>query len=131
MDMAHAVHPCYSSKHEENHAPAMHKGVVIKTNQNQRYATNAQTAFAFREVARRLDIPTQDFVVRNDSACGSTIGPILASNTGMRTIDIGIPQLSMHSVREMCGIDDVSSCRQLTAGFFNLYREIDDSLQVD
>jgi aspartyl aminopeptidase len=86
----------------------MHSGVVIKSNANIRYATTMATAFLLREIARRNNIPVQEFVVRNDSPCGSTIGPIISGGTGIRTVDIGNPQLSMHSIREMCGIADVT-----------------------
>jgi aspartyl aminopeptidase len=106
-DMAHALHPNYQDKHEPQHGPAFHKGIVIKHNANQRYATNSITASAFRECAKSRGIPCQEFVVRSDMGCGSTIGPIVASRAGMRTVDVGIPQWSMHSVREMCGCDDV------------------------
>jgi len=106
-DMAHALHPNYQDRHEPQHGPAFHKGIVIKHNANQRYATNSITASAFRECAKRRGIPCQEFVVRSDMGCGSTIGPIVASRAGMRTVDVGIPQWSMHSVREMCGCDDV------------------------
>eukprot|EP00897_Mesotaenium_endlicherianum_P001185 jgi/Mesen1/11067/ME000099S10511 len=130
-DMAHCLHPNYQDKHEESHQPKMHGGLVIKTNANQRYATNAVTAFLFREIAARHNIPTQEFVVRNDVPCGSTIGPILASGVGIRTVDVGAPQLSMHSVREMCGVDDVAhACRHLTA-FFRDFAQLDAQLDVD
>jgi aspartyl aminopeptidase len=85
----------------------MNKGVVMKTNSNQRYTTNSVTGFIVREIARKSGItPVQEFVVRNDCPCGSTIGPILSSNTGIRTVDAGMPQLSMHSCREVMGIVD-------------------------
>jgi aspartyl aminopeptidase len=129
-DMAHGIHPNYSEKHEENHRPAIHGGLVIKQNANQRYATNCITSFFLMQVAEKHGIPLQKFVVRNDSACGSTIGPILASQCGMRTIDVGIPQLAMHSVREMCGVDDVLSSYELFKAFFMEYESVNGSLDA-
>eukprot|EP00913_Durusdinium_trenchii_P017240 g16210.t1 len=73
-DCAHGLHPNYAAKHQAEHRPSFHKGIVIKTNANQRYATTPLTAALFREVCKRSDVPVQDFVVRNDSPCGSTIG---------------------------------------------------------
>jgi aspartyl aminopeptidase len=99
VDQAHAIHPNYSSKHDSTHAPQMNAGVVIKSNCNQRYTTNGVTGFFVRELARGAGLPIQEFVVRNDCPCGSTIGPIISANTGIRTVDIGMPQLSMHSCR--------------------------------
>lgn len=107
VDQAHAVHPNYSSKHERNHQPKMNDGMVIKRNSNQRYATTAITAYVVREIARRAGLPpVQEFVVRNDSACGSTIGPIISTATGIRAIDLGCAQMSMHSIRESMGSSD-------------------------
>jgi aspartyl aminopeptidase len=106
IDQAHAIHPNYSSKHEAAHAPQLNAGVVIKTNSNQRYATNGITAFVVRELGRLAGIPIQEFVVRNDCSCGSTIGPTVSALTGIRTVDAGMPQLSMHSCREVMGIVD-------------------------
>lgn len=130
-DMAHCLHPNYLDKHEENHQPKMHKGLVIKHNANQRYATNAVTSFIFRHIATKYNLPVQDFVVRNDMACGSTIGPILASGVGIRTVDVGAPQLSMHSIREMCGVDDVGYSYQHFKAFFHEFSQIDSQVSVD
>ena len=124
-DMAHALHPNYMDKHDQNHQPKMHKGVVVKHNANQRYATTAVTATLFRECAAAENIPTQDFVVRNDMGCGSTIGPILSTNLGIRTVDVGVPQLSMHSIREMCGTEDIDICAKHFTAFFDHFAEID------
>jgi len=76
VDMAHAVHPNYAAKHDKAHTPSMNGGVVIKTNANQRYATGGLTGFLARELGRRAGVPMQEFSVRNDCPCGSTIGPM-------------------------------------------------------
>lgn len=130
-DMAHGVHPNFSDKHEEHHRPELQKGLVIKHNANQRYATNSVTAFLFKEVADIHKLPVQEFVVRNDMGCGSTIGPILASGVGIRTVDCGIPQLSMHSVREICGKEDVDICYRHFKAYFQSFSDIDKRLSVD
>lgn len=127
-DGAHAVHPNFASKHEKQHCPHMGKGTVIKTNDNQRYATNAITGFIVREVARKTGTMVQEFVVKNNCPCGSTIGPIIAANTGIRTVDIGVPQLSMHSIRETCCTYDVYDNTQLLTGFFKHAIAIDESI---
>lgn len=130
-DMAHALHPNYMDKHEENHQPKLHGGLVIKHNANQRYATNSITSFIFREIAMKHNLPIQDFVVRNDMPCGSTIGPILASGTGIRTVDVGAPQLSMHSIREMCAVDDVKHSYEHFKAFFLEFSHLDSKIVVD
>eukprot|EP01041_Mallomonas_annulata_P006733 gene6733-13631_t len=106
-DMAHALHPNYTSKHDPVLAPLMNKGLVLKHNCNQCYATNVVSAVLFREFAKIAGVNTQEFSVRSDARCGSTIGPILATLSGICTVDCGSPQLSMHSIREMMGAEDV------------------------
>ncbi|XP_020580798.1 probable aspartyl aminopeptidase [Phalaenopsis equestris] len=130
-DMAHGVHPNFLDKYEEHHRPELQKGLVIKHNANQRYATSSVTAFLFKEVAKIYKIPVQEFVVRNDMGCGSTIGPILASGVGIRTVDCGIPQLSMHSVREICGKEDVDTAYRHFMAFFRSFSTIDRKLSID
>jgi aspartyl aminopeptidase len=118
-DNAHAIHPNYPDRHDAEHGPILNRGPVIKTNANQRYATNSETSAVFRQLCEQHDVPVQDFVVRTDMACGSTIGPITASTLGIRTLDIGVPTFGMHSIREMAGSRDAAMlCRVLTA-FYN------------
>ncbi|PVV04512.1 hypothetical protein BB560_000988 [Smittium megazygosporum] len=127
-DMAHAIHPNYSEKHEDNHSPQMNAGIVIKINANQRYATTSATSALFKKIAANHNIPVQEFVVRNDSPCGSTIGPLISSNLGIRTIDVGNPMLSMHSVRETMGTDDVQHSIQLFEAFLTEFSELDRNI---
>jgi aspartyl aminopeptidase len=105
-DNAHAIHPNYPSKHDASHAPHINKGVVIKINANQRYATNTLSMAKFLRVAQELEIGVQKFVTRSDMGCGSTIGPITATRLGIETIDVGLPTYAMHSIREIAGSDD-------------------------
>ncbi len=105
-DNAHAVHPNYTDRHDPDHRPMVNAGPAIKINSNQRYATSSHTAAMFREACETAGVPHQAFVSRNTMPCGSTIGPITATRLGIATVDVGIPQLSMHSARELCGVDD-------------------------
>ena len=130
-DMAHAVHPNYADRHEPGHRPRFGEGVVIKHNANQRYATDAVTGFLFRELGERAGVPVQEFVVRSDLGCGSTIGPTLSTNTGIRTVDVGAPQLSMHSVREQCSTKDVAHAVAHYRAVFEGFSAMDEKLRVD
>ncbi|MGI1677373.1 MAG: M18 family aminopeptidase [Cellvibrionaceae bacterium] len=120
-DNAHAIHPNFSDKHDQNHGPLINAGPVIKTNANQRYATNSNTSSIFKFIANQEDIPVQSFVTRTDLGCGSTIGPITAGKVGVATIDVGIPTYGMHSIREVAGTEDG----------FGLYRILSRFLAVD
>ncbi|MBT9557246.1 MAG: M18 family aminopeptidase [Myxococcales bacterium] len=107
-DMAHGVHPNYADKHEPSHKPMLNGGPVIKTNMNMSYATDAETGARFRMACRDEGVPFQEFVVRSDIACGSTIGAIVAAGLAVRTVDVGCAMLSMHSIREQAGAADVA-----------------------
>lgn len=117
-DNAHAIHPNYSDKHDAEHGPILNQGPVIKTNANQRYATNSETSAYFRLLCEKADVPVQDFVVRTDMGCGSTIGPITASRLGVKTIDVGVPTYAMHSIRELAGSKDSYMLRNVIKEFF-------------
>tara|TARA_Y100000748_G_scaffold46055_2_gene34473 strand:+ start:1191 stop:2486 length:1296 start_codon:yes stop_codon:yes gene_type:complete len=123
-DNAHAVHPNFAMKHDENHGPQLNAGPVIKINTNQRYATNSETAAFFRDLCARTDVPVQAFVVRSDMGCGSTIGPITASRLGVRTVDIGAPTFAMHSIRELAGSRDPGYLISVLTAFCNAERLI-------
>lgn len=129
-DVAHAIHPNYVTKYESNHKPLIGKGPVIKINANQRYMTNSPGIVLLKQLADRCKVPLQLFVVANDSSCGSTIGPILASKTGVRTIDIGNPILSMHSIRETGGSADIEHQIKLFEEFFQSYSSLEDKIIV-
>jgi aspartyl aminopeptidase len=105
-DNAHAVHPNYPERHEPGHRPVVNAGPAIKVNANQRYATSAETSAQFQRACAVAGVPWQTFVSRNSMPCGSTIGPITATRLGISTVDVGVPQLSMHSARELCGASD-------------------------
>jgi aspartyl aminopeptidase len=105
-DNAHAIHPNYPERHDPGHAPLVNHGPAIKLNANQRYATNAETAALFQSCCEKAGVPVQTFVSRNNIPCGSTIGPLTATRLGIATVDVGVPQLSMHSARELCGAAD-------------------------
>lgn len=117
-DMAHATHPNYSERHEPNHWIALNGGPVVKTNVSERYATDAASVARFIEACNAAGVPLQHFVSRNDMPCGSTIGPITARRLGIRTFDLGAPQLAMHSARELMGVNDADLYRQALTAFF-------------
>ncbi len=117
-DNAHAVHPNYVERHEPGHRPLVNAGPAIKVNANQRYATSASTAAMFEAACEQAGVPWQVFVSRNNMPCGSTIGPITATRLGIETVDVGVPQLSMHSARELCGVDDPGHLASALTAFF-------------
>ncbi len=105
-DGAHATHPNYADYHDPRHPIRLNEGPVIKVNANQRYATTGTTSSMFKLLCEQAEVPFQEYVHRTDLPCGSTIGPITASNLGLRVVDVGNAMLSMHSVRETAGSRD-------------------------
>ena len=118
VDNAHAVHPNYADKHDDQHSPRLGGGPVIKINRNQRYATDSEGAARLRLLAERAEVNVQAFVMRADLACGSTIGPITATETGIATTDLGVPTLAMHSIRELACTADIPQLVSLLTAFY-------------
>lgn len=130
-DQAHGIHPNYERFYEKANRPHVNGGPVIKINANQRYATNSRGVVIIKAVAERAKIALQLFVVRNDSPCGSTIGPMISAKLGLRTLDLGNPQLSMHLIRETGGSHDVIRLSTLFGEYFKSFSEVDSIVECD
>lgn len=107
-DMAHAVHPNYLDMHDKNHAPRINQGPVLKANASDRYATTGETGAVFTALCEAADVRLQDYVVKQDMACGTTIGPITSAQLATRVVDVGLPMWAMHSAAETCGASDLA-----------------------
>ena len=118
-DNAHAIHPNYPEKHDDNHGPLINQGPVIKINSNQRYATNSETEAYYVWLCKKENVPYQKFVTRSDMGCGSTIGPITSTNLGVKCLDIGVPTFGMHSIRELAGSHDPYYLYKSLKRYFN------------
>ncbi|HBJ2621768.1 MULTISPECIES: M18 family aminopeptidase [Clostridium] len=105
-DLAHALHPNYTEKHDPTSRPLVGKGPVIKIAASGSYSTDSYAAAIFKQVCKNADVPCQEFVNRSDVKGGTTIGPITASKLNIPVIDMGAPLLSMHSVRELASVKD-------------------------
>lgn len=119
-DAGHAVHPNYAGRHDLANQPLLNRGPLLKINANQRYATDGRGAALWRRACADAGVPTQEFVSNNTVPCGSTIGPLTATRIGVATIDVGVPLLSMHSARELAGVEDPYSLSLAAAAFLQL-----------
>ncbi|GIX62490.1 aspartyl aminopeptidase [Babesia caballi] len=134
MDMSHAVHPNYPERHPDTHQPRFHGGLIMKRNVNGRYATDLRGSAIVTETARARGVPVQDFRVPNDSPCGSTVGPFLSSRLCVPVVDVGIAQLAMHSIREVCSAVDIWHLKEVVNSFLRprgrSRSEVDQSSQL-
>lgn len=119
VDNAHGIHPNFSDRHDSQHGPLLNQGPVLKINANQRYASNSETSARFKAYCKKANVPLQSFVVRSDMACGSTIGPVVSSNLGVKTLDVGVPTFAMHSIRELAGSRDTGYLLDALTCFLN------------
>ena len=114
VDVAHSFHPGYEKKYDPQHQPLLGEGIVLKFNADHKYTTNGPTAAIVVEALKELNLRYQNYAGRNDLGGGSTIGPVVETQMGIPTIDIGIPLLSMHSIREiLSGRDHIDMCTLL------------------
>jgi aspartyl aminopeptidase len=118
-DAGHAVHPNYAGRHDPANRPLLNRGPLLKINANQRYATDAAGAAAWHRASAAAGVPTQEFVTNNAIPCGSTIGPLTATRTGLTTVDVGVPLLSMHSARELAGVEDPAALSAAMRAFLD------------
>lgn len=117
-DAGHAVHPNHAEKHDPNVTPFAGAGPILKVNANQRYASDAHGAALWRRCCEAAGVDSQVFVSNNGVPCGSTIGPITATRIGIRTVDAGVPLLSMHSAREVAHVGDLHDLAKVAGAFF-------------
>jgi aminopeptidase I len=129
-DVIHAVNPNYVSAYLENHMPRLNVGVTVSADPNGHMATDAVSTAILQAVADKSDSKLQIFQIRNDSRSGGTIGPMSSAQIGVRTVDAGIPQLSMHSIRATTGSLDPGLGVKLFKGFFDHFEEVDKSFQA-
>lgn len=117
-DAGHAVHPNYVGKHDPDNHPLFNAGPVLKINGNQRYATDAVGGAIWFRAVEKAGVPAQAFVGNNAVPCGSTIGPLTSTRLGITTVDVGIPLLSMHSARELCGSQDMGYLAEVLKAYW-------------
>jgi aspartyl aminopeptidase len=131
VDNAHGVHPNFAAKHAQGHGPLLNGGPVLKFDANQSYATQSVVSSRLRHLAAQHAVPLQTFVTRADMRCGSTIGPITATLTGIETLDIGLATFAMHSIRELAGAKDPDYLFTLLVAFLTTTQAFvnDDTLQ--
>ena len=123
-DNAHSVHPNHGEKADQVNRPYLNEGIVVKFSANQRYTTDGASAAVFRELCRQAEVPCQTFFNRSDMVGGSTLGNLSNGQVALHTVDIGLPQLAMHSPYETAGVEDTASLVKAAAAFYGADIEI-------
>ena len=118
VDVAHAIHPNHSEKSDPTTFAKLNEGVVIKINNNQKYATDSKAIATLQQLCESRSVKYQKYVNRSDIAGGGTLGSLVSSQIPMLTVDLGIPMLAMHSARELMGVKDQTYMNQLLHTFF-------------
>lgn len=119
FDNAHASHPNFSDKSDTDHQVVLNQGPVIKLNSSQRYCSNSRSGAIFKLLCSEIGVQTQDFIMRSDMPCGSTIGPLTSAELGVEGVDVGVPTWAMHSIREVTGAMDPEFLYLAAHHFFN------------
>ncbi len=117
VDNAHATHPAHPEKSDVQEKVYLNKGVVVKHHPN--YATDGVSSAIFKTIAQKANLACQDYYNNSDLRCGSTIGLMTSANLAMRTVDIGIAQLAMHSACETVGKQDIDDMQKCLRSFFD------------
>lgn len=130
-DVTHALNPNFTLAYLADHYPVPNRGLTIKQDENGRVMTDSLGLAVMQQVANRNNLQFQTFHIRNDFPSGSTIGPVLAVETGARVVDVGLPQLSMHSIRAMCGYKEAGLGIKAFEAFFRDWREENRRIDED
>ncbi|KAJ6252067.1 aspartyl aminopeptidase [Anaeramoeba flamelloides] len=128
-DSCHAVHPNYTSYHEKRHVCKINEGIIIETNYEGDTTTELISRYILKSIAKNSQISIQDAIIINETGGGSTLGPMLSTQLGITSSDIGIPSWGMHSVRETAGTTDIFNLKKLFIGFFKNYYDIFQTIQ--
>ncbi|MBR2988019.1 MAG: M18 family aminopeptidase [Clostridia bacterium] len=131
-DNAHACHPNHPELSDRQNAPHMNCGIVIKYNASQRYTTDGVSAALFKSICTKANVKTQVFANRSDMAGGSTLGSIASTRVSMKTVDIGLAQLAMHSACETAGVEDYLALTKASTIFFSTTLETNgDAVRIE
>lgn len=128
-DVTHAFNPNFKECYLDKNFPIPNVGLTLKVDSNQHVMTDTVGIVVMEQVAAKNDLVLQRFHIRNDSRSGGTIGPIMATNTGSRVVDVGLPQLSMHSIRAMCGSKEVALGIATFSAFYKDWRQAYNSVE--